>query len=64
MVFEAAECQTCGGIDIQRQGQSSTGKKRYIYLNSNSTRKTFILNYAYQGDRPEVKWLGCIRKDS
>ena len=55
MVFEAVKCPTCGGVEIQRHGQSSTGKKRYICRNSNCTRKTFILDYTYQGYRPEVK---------
>jgi transposase-like protein len=55
MVFEAVKCPTCGGVEIQRHGQSSTGKKRYICRNSNCTRKTFIRDYTYQGYRPEVK---------
>ena len=55
MVFEAVECPTCGRVDIHRHGQSATGKKRYICLNTNCMRKTFILNYTYQGYRPEVK---------
>jgi transposase-like protein len=55
MVFEAVECPTCGGVDIHRHGQSATGKKRYICLNTNCMRKTFILDYTYQGYRPEVK---------
>ncbi len=49
MVFEAVKCPTCGGVEIQRYGQSSTGKKRYICRNSNCTRKTFISDYTYQG---------------
>ena len=55
MVFEAVKCPTCGGLEIQHHGQSSTGKKRYICRNSNCTRKTFISDYTYQGYRPEVK---------
>jgi len=55
MVFEAVECPTCGGVDIHRHGQSAIGKKRYICLNTNCMRKTFIFNYTYQGYRPEVK---------
>ena len=55
MVFEAVKCPTCGGVEIQRYGQSSTGKKRYICRNYNCTRKTFISDYTYQGYRPEVK---------
>lgn len=55
MVFEAVECPTCGGVDIHRHGQSATGKKRYICLNTNCMRKTFILDYTYQGYRLEVK---------
>ena len=55
MVFEAVECPTCGGVDIHRHGQSATGKKRYICLNPNCMRKTFILDYTYQAYRPEVK---------
>lgn len=55
MVFEAVECPTCGGINIHRHGQSATGKKRYICLNTECRRKTFILDYSYQGYLPEVK---------
>ncbi len=47
MVTEAVECPTCGG--------SATGKKRYICRNSNCTRKTFIIDYTYQGHLPKVK---------
>ncbi|AFY73450.1 transposase [Synechococcus sp. PCC 7502] len=57
MVFEALECATCGGVDIHRHGQSATSKKRYICLNTNCMRKTLILDYTYQGYRPEEEQI-------
>lgn len=55
MILEPIVCPSCQSIDIVRHGFSKNGKPRYKCRNSECERRTFILNYTYQGRFSSVK---------
>jgi insertion element IS1 protein InsB len=55
MALEPVLCPSCQSKDVFRHGRSAEGKPRYRCHNPDCERNTFILNYSYQGRRPEVK---------
>jgi len=55
MVFINVLCPGCGGLDIIKYGKLPNGEQRYHCNDLNCDRKTFIVNYQYNGCLPEVK---------
>ena len=45
----------CNSIDVVKYGSLPTGEQRYLCNNLNCKKKTFLLNYKYNGRLPEVK---------
>jgi transposase-like protein len=49
-------CPHCQGIDIVRHGNTRQGKQRYRCRQCREGRgRTFLLDYTYFGQSPEVK---------
>jgi len=55
MVLEPVCCPQCQGQAVIKHGTTSDGKQRYCCQNSECRRRTFILQYSYQGYLPKVK---------
>jgi len=56
MITQVLHCPYCQGIDIVRHGQSPEGKQRYRCRECREgSGRTFLLDYAYAGQSPEVK---------
>jgi transposase-like protein len=55
VVLEPVHCPTCQETQIVKHGKSAAGKQRYKCCNPDCIRKSFILNYTYQGSLPSVK---------
>ena len=56
MIIQVLHCPSCHGTDIVRHGMSPEGKQRYRYRQCCEGRgRTFLLDYAYAGQSPEVK---------
>ena len=56
MIIQVLHCPYCQGIDIVRHGLSPEGKQRYRCRTCLEGRgRTFLLDYAYTGQSPEVK---------
>jgi transposase-like protein len=56
MIIQVLHCPYCQGIDIVKHGLSPEGKQRYrcrAYLEWRG--RTFLLEYTYAGQSPEVK---------
>jgi transposase-like protein len=56
MILQVLHCPHCQGTDIVRHGTSSEGKQRYRCRGCREGRgRTFLLDYTYAGQSPEVK---------
>jgi transposase-like protein len=55
MIIQVLHCPHCQGTDIVRHGQTRQGKQRYRCREQRCAGRTFLLDYAYPGQSPEVK---------
>jgi transposase-like protein len=56
MITQVLHCPYCQGIDIVRHGTTPEGKQRYRCRQCELGRgRTFLLDYTYAGQSPEVK---------
>ena len=56
MITQVLHCPSCEGTDIVRHGTSPEGKPRYRCRTCPEGRgRTFLLEYTYAGQSPEVK---------
>ena len=55
MIFVPICCPDCGKPHIVKRGKTGQGKQRYLCINQDCPKKTFILDYSYNGALPEVK---------
>ena len=56
MITQVLHCPYCQGIDIVKHGMSPEGKQRYRCRACLEGRgRTFLLEYTYAGQSPEVK---------
>ena len=55
MILQALHCPHCQGTDIVRPGLTRQGKQRYRCREQRCAGRTFLLDYSYQGQSPEVK---------
>ena len=56
MIIQVLHCPYCQGIDIVKHGLSPEGKQRYRCRTCREGRgRTFLLDYSYAGQSPEVK---------
>jgi insertion element IS1 protein InsB len=50
-------CPLCGQHQVVKRGKTQEGKQRFLCVNAECEKKTFILDYSYNGALPEVKSL-------
>jgi len=55
MIIQVLHCPNCHGTDIVRHGKTRQGKQRYRCRETLCAGRTFLLEYAYAGQSPEVK---------
>ena len=55
MILQILHCPHCHGTDIVRHGTTRQGKQRYRCREQPCAGRTFLLDYSYQGQSPEVK---------
>ena len=55
MITQVLHCPYCQATDIVRHGTTSDGKQRYRCRACPERGRTFLLEYAYAGQSPEVK---------
>jgi transposase-like protein len=55
MILQVLHCPRCHGTDVVRHGQTRQGKQRYRCREQRCAGRTFLLEYAYAGQSPEVK---------
>lgn len=55
MAFISICCPQCGSEHVVKRGKTEQGKQRYLCLQPDCVKKTFILNYSYNGYLQEVK---------
>src|SRR5205085_9367755 len=55
MIIQVLHCPYCQGTDVVRHGQTRQGKQRYRCREQRCAGRMFLLDYAYQGQSPEVK---------
>lgn len=55
MIFVPICCPDCGKPHIVKRGKTGQDKQRYLCTNQDCPKKTFILDYSYNGALPEVK---------
>src|SRR2546430_2117577 len=55
MIIQVLHCPHCQGTDIVRHGQTHQGKQRYCCREKRCAGRTFLLDYSYRGQSPEVK---------
>jgi transposase-like protein len=55
MILQVLHCPHCDGTDIVRHGQTRQGKQRYRCREHPCAGRTFLLDYTYMGQSPEVK---------
>lgn len=55
MLLQVLHCPHCQGTDIVRHGQTRHGKQRYRCREQRCAGRTFLLDYSYRGQSPEVK---------
>jgi transposase-like protein len=56
LIIQMLHCPYCQGLDIVKPGMSSEGKQRYrCRACREGCGRTFLLEYSYAGQSPEVK---------
>src|SRR6266851_9626710 len=55
MIMQVLHCPHCHGTDIVRHGKTRQGKQRYCCREKRCAGRTFLLEYSYAGQSPEVK---------
>jgi len=55
MIIQVLHCPHCQGTDIVRHGQTRQGKQRYRCREQRCAGRTFLLDYSYPGQSPEIK---------
>jgi IS1 family transposase/transposase-like protein len=55
MVLLPVCCPCCGEDSVVKKGKTEQGKQRYLCLNGECPKGTFILDYSYNGLLPDVK---------
>src|SRR5205823_14875982 len=55
MIIQLLHCPNCHGTDIVRHGKTRQGKQRYCCREKRCAGRTFLLEYSYAGQSPEVK---------
>ena len=55
MIIQVLHCLNCQGTDIVRHGQTRQGKQRYRCREQRCAGRTFLLDYTYAGQSPDVK---------
>ena len=55
MITQVLHCPYCQGTDIVRHGTTPEGKQRYRCRACPDRGRTFLLEYAYAGQSPDVK---------
>jgi transposase-like protein len=55
MVLISIRCPDCNEENITKHGRDRNGKQKYLCLNSDCNRKTFITDYTNKGHLPEIK---------
>ena len=55
MVLLPVCCPCCGRDTVVKKGKTDLGKQRYLCLNGGCSKRTFILDYTYNGLLPDVK---------
>ena len=55
MIIQILHCPHCHGTDIVRHGKTRQGKQRYRCREQRCAGRTFLLDYSYAGQSPEVK---------
>jgi len=55
MIRQVLHCPYCQGTDIVRHGTTPEGKQRYGCRACPDRGRTFLLEYAYAGQSPDVK---------
>jgi transposase-like protein len=55
MIIQVLHCPNCQGTDIVRHGQTRQGKQRYRCREKLGAGRTFLLDYTYAGQSPDVK---------
>lgn len=55
MVFIEVRCILCKDSKIRKHGRQPNGTQRYVCLNNECSKKTFVLQYQQRGKDPEVK---------
>ena len=48
-------CPHCGSEKIVKRGKTDGGKQRYLCGNNECGTKSFLLDYTYNGNKPDVK---------
>ena len=55
MITQVLSCPYCQGTDMVRHGTTPEGKQRYRCRACPDRGRTFLLEYAYAGQSPDVK---------
>ena len=55
MILQTLHCPHCHGTDLVRHGTTRQGKQRYRCREQHCAGRTFLLDYSYPGQSPEVK---------
>ena len=55
MIVQVLHCPRCHGTDIVRHGQTRQGKQRDRCREQPCAGRTFLLDYTYAGQSPDVK---------
>ncbi|MDH3599942.1 MAG: IS1-like element transposase [Candidatus Tectomicrobia bacterium] len=55
MIIQVLHCPHCQGTDIVRHGTTRQGKQRYRCRPYRRRGRTFLLDYSYAGQSPEIK---------
>src|SRR5256885_2293822 len=55
MIIQVLHWPNCQGTDIVRHGKTRQGKQRYRCREKGCAGRTFLLEYAYAGQSPEVE---------
>ena len=54
MAMVKVKCPICNEANVSKHGKTPTGVQRYACNNNECPRKIFMLEYAYNGNKPGI----------
>ncbi|MDR0638924.1 MAG: hypothetical protein LBG27_08520 [Spirochaetaceae bacterium] len=60
MVLVPVKCPHCGSKKVMKNGTAKNGRQRFLCLNENCPRRTFVESYTYKACDPYIPFAHVL----